>query len=335
MKTKVWWLLGGALALGLSAAACKTDDGAGGGDRGGDSGSGDVQLLRVEIEEGGFDKLLVRAIVAVTNTGSGPMDISGGTVEIALKGKAGTAADDGEGEADDDAADAEDEGDADDDEADEDEAGDDESGDEAAAAPAAEVKTGVYFAGDGLAATVPANSRAEYPIRVEWPLPDDPAALEALLAWKTVSLDIRGTVTRGGATDTFAGERDLTLPEFPTVVLSTAQVASEDGGLKGAAFFVIGIDNPNSFTVNVDAFAWGISVGGKQLQAPGQGSPEIVPAATVAEFEDNVNLNAETYGPEVTTLLSQPNVPYVVDGFIEVAGVRKPIRFEGEMAFAR
>ena len=52
-------------------------------------------------------------------------------------------------------------------------------------------------------------------------------------------------------------------------------------------------------------------------------------------FEDSVNLNEETYGPEVRKLLQQPTVPYVVEGRMVVKGIEREFRFEGDMEFAR
>lgn len=194
---------------------------------------------------------------------------------------------------------------------------------------------GQSLSGDGRTADVEPGTRAEYPIRVAWPLPTDPEALDALLETKSVTFKVSGNVTVTGKSYAISGDREMALPEYPTVSVARAQVASQDAGKSGAAFIALGVENPNSFDARLDDFAWGISIAGKVLEPVGTGSTETVPPASTAEFEDTIELNEETFGPEVKALLQQDVVPYVVDGHIVVGGIKRVFQFEGEMAFSR
>lgn len=197
------------------------------------------------------------------------------------------------------------------------------------------IVTGVALVGRAPRAELLPGETVEVPIRVTLALPSEPSDLETFLSWQRAEVELEGELQSGDVRLPFGGTREIATPVLPRPVLQEAQVASIDAGDKGAVFFRVGIDNPNVFDVKVDAFTWGVTVGGKQLRDLEEGEWEQVPASSVASFEDTVNLNVESYGPEVKALLRQARVPYVVEGKMVVRGVERDFRFEGEMAFAR
>jgi LEA14-like dessication related protein len=183
--------------------------------------------------------------------------------------------------------------------------------------------------------TLAAQQRTEIPVQVSLPLPTAPDALARLLAWLRMTVEVEGGIVAEGTRIPFAGTREVATPRLPRVVVQEAQVASVDRGQKGVAFFSLGLDNPNSFDIVVDKFAWGARVGDKELLPVGEGSVERVPPSSVATFEDTLQLNPETYGKGVRKLLRQARVPYRLEGFVEIRGIHQPFEFEGEMEFAR
>jgi LEA14-like dessication related protein len=268
-----------------------------------------VKLRRVDVETASFDRMDLVVIAVVENAGSADVSVLGGDAQLSLLGRARPDGDDGQA--------------VDDDEEEDD--GDDTRG----------ILTGQWVKGTAKTRKAAAFRQTEVPIRLSLPLPKDTDAFERFSAWERMSLDVKGALEVGGSRYTFGGTREVATPILPTAVLEEAQVASLDAGDKGVAFFRVGIDNPNVFQIKVDRFSWGVTIGGKELRPVADGSSEEVPPSSVSSFEDSVQLNEETFGPEVKKLLRQPRVPYVIDGFLEVKGVSRPFRFEGEMEFAR
>lgn len=286
----------------------------------------EVKLRRVEVMDASFERMALKVIVAAANPSSADRPLTGGDASLAIAGRGRPVEDptmDAEETAD---GEADDRGEQAEDEAAEAEAGaEDESG----------IVTGARFSGAAPGGLLAAFKETEVPILVEVSLPEEPGALERLLAWNRMVVDVEGTLQLGGRVETFAGQREVAMPVLPKVVLQEAQVASIDRGQKGAVFFSVGIENPNTFPIRLDRFAWTATVGGKELRVPGEGSSEAVPPSSVANFEDTVQLNEETFGPEVRKLLGQPRVPYRIDGHYEVRGIRRVFSFDGEMEFAR
>lgn len=289
-----------------------------------------VKLRRVDIdlERASFDAVDLKIIAIVENGTSGDVQVSGGEGQLTLAGPpealGGEGASDDEAEADDD-DDAEQ---ADDDD-------EDASDDEADGVDTSGIVTGEWVSGTAPSGSAVAFQTTEVPIRVTLKLPDEPGALERLTSWGRMAVEVKGTLMVNGKAHTFGGVREVATPALPKPVLEEAQVASVDAGEKGVAFFRVGIDNPNVFDIKVDSFAWGVTVGGKELRPVPEGAWENVPASSVASFEDSINLDTETYGPEVKKLLRQPTVPYVVEGRMIVKGIEREFRFEGDMEFAR
>jgi LEA14-like dessication related protein len=315
-----------------------------------EGGDATIKLRRVDVAQASFDTLSLEVVVAVENTSDGPMTVSGGDATLTITGPATESAqmapahgegisevtaddadseDDEDEEGDDDAEDEEDKEEGDDDE-DEDE---DDSGDDG---QAAELPSKTTFKGSGGGGTpCPPGETTEVRIPVAMPLPSDAGELERLIAWSRILVEVEGTLQFGGRTESFSRTRELGLPALPEVRLKLSQVASEDQGRAGAAFMSIAIFNPNPFPIKVDRFAWGVTVGEKAMSTIGDGESEKVPPAAEAVFEDKIQLNEETYGKDVKKLLNQPTIPYRVEGFIEIRGIRRPFQFDGEMAFAR
>lgn len=332
-----------ALALSLVLAACSgTQEKA-------SSGDVEVKLRRVDLdlEKASFDTVDLLIVAIVENGTSSDVQVAGGEGQLMLAGRA-KVLDDGQAASasEDDAADDEsapEEDEAAEEEEEEEEAEDEESEDAERAVDSEmddEVDTSGIVTGDWVNGTAPSGKAVafqttEVPIRVTLKLPDDSDALERLTSWGRMAVEVKGTLQVNGKTHTFGGVREVATPVLPKPVLEEAQVASVDEGEKGVAFFRVGIDNPNVFDIKVDSFAWGVTVGGKELRPVPEGSWENVPASSVASFEDSINLDTETYGPEVKKLLRQPTVPYVIEGRMVVKGIEKEFRFEGDMEFAR
>ena len=77
-------------------------------------------------------------------------------------------------------------------------------------------------------------------------------------------------------------------------------------------------------------------ISGKELKPAGDGASTSVPGSSVEEYNDTVELDEKALPQkELRTLLTQPKVPYVIEGFVDVRGMKKPFRFAGEMAFPR
>lgn len=268
----------------------------------------EVKLRRVDIdlEKASFDAMDLLIVAIVENGESSDLEVSGGEAQLTIAGPPMAAS----GE------DPDEEGA---------EGGVDTSG----------IVTGEWVRGRAPSGKAVALQTTEVPIRVTLKLPEEPSALERLVSWGRMTVEVKGTLTVNGQEHTFGGVREVATPELPKPVLQEAQVASLDLGEKGVAFFRVGIDNPNVFEVRVDSFAWGVTVGEKEMRPVPEGSWENVPPSSVASFEESINLDTETYGPEVKQLLRQPSVPYVVEGRMVVKGIEREFRFEGEMAFAR
>lgn len=277
-----------------------------------------VKLRRIDVETASFDTMDLLVIAVVENAGSSDVKVDGGEAQLMLAGRARDLDDDDERADDDD-----------------DEGYDDEEGYEEDDDDVSGIVTDEWVKGTTSGASAPAFRQTEVPIRMTLPLPSDGDAFERLTSWERMALEVKGSLEVNGARHTFGGSREVATPSLPTAVLEEAQVASLDEGEKGVAFFRVGIDNPNVFDIKVDRFTWGARVGEKQLREMPEGSWEEVPPSSVASFEDSVQLNEETYGPEVKKLLKHNSVPYVVEGVLEVKGIERPFRFEGEMEFAR
>lgn len=278
-----------------------------------ESGGVEVKLRRVVVAEGGFEQLRLNVIAVVANGSSGDVQVSDGKATVTFLGEAKEQAEAKEGE-----------------EAEEPAA--EEAPAEGGAAPEFGGKS---FTGQGGSGNAVAFNDSEVIIPVVVDLPEDAESLEKILDWKKARVSVNGSLTVAGKQETFGGMRDVAPPHLPTVVLQEAQIASQDEGKNGAAFFRLGLDNKNPFEVSVDRFAWGVSVGGKELRPMGEGQSEQVPGSSVASFEDQVEVDEKAFGPALKALLKQPSVPYTIDGFIEVQGIKKPFHFAGDMQFAR
>ena len=281
-----------------------------------------VKLRRVEVINATFESMELRVVSVVANASSTDIALDGGSVAVTLLGKGDIIPPD--------------ESDA--------EVKENNSRMPTNEAEPVELDTvsdgdivnGQWHEGATPAGVLPAMSETEVPAMVTIPLPGgSPATLKTLIDWQMLKLGVKGTLEFGGQLETFEGERQVGLPVLPTVKLEEAQVANEDAGKRGAAFFTIGIDNPNAFEITVDEFAWGVQIGDVQMTDPNKAVTEIVPPASVASFEDTIQVSQDSYGPNVKALLSQPRVPYIVTGYMQIRGIQIPFRFVGEMEFAR
>lgn len=266
-----------------------------------------VRLKRIDVEEAAFEQLRLVVRVSVSNPSGSDVLLEGGEVSVVLQGPGAEV----EGEVEGAASDA------------------------AAAADLSGVVTGERFSGAVPAGTLAAAQETEVPVRVVLPLPVAPEALAQLLSWRRLTLKAEGTLSTSGGTETFRGAREVASPVIPRVVLKEAQVASVDGGEKGAVYFSLGLDNPNPFPVAFENLVFQIRVGDKEMRVMEAGTTERVPPASETVIEESIQLDDESYGPELRKLLRQTNVPYQIAGSFQVQGIDQPFRFVGEMVFAR
>jgi LEA14-like dessication related protein len=283
-----------------------------------------VVLRRIDVVDGGFDELKVNVVIAVTNPSSSDLDVAA-ELDIALVGEGSAEGDGTGGGAEGDASDGADDGATD---------TADASGDNGAAPAAAEGLDGSRHAGKA-SGVARAENTSELLVPVTLPLPSDPAVLDTVLGWKRGRVHVKGRVRTGFTEQTIAGERDVATPSMPQLKMKNAQVAKVDGGATGEAFFVLLLDNRNTFDVTVDKIAWDIAIAGKSLRSKEDGSTSLPPSA-VEEYNESIELDEKSFpAKELKALLRQPAIPYVVRGSIEVRGVRRDFHFNGEMQFPR
>lgn len=292
-----------------------------------ESGEVTAALRRIDVVEADFDKMRLEVVVAVENGTGADADVSADAT-VAIVGEAkGSDADDAP------AAPAEGES-AEGSEGEQDklegEGAEAAAGEEGGSTPI----DGQRHAGSGRGRAAAFNT-SELPIVIELPLPSDTALLEQLVEWPKMLLHVEGTVRVGLKTVRLGGHRDVAPPHLPAVVLKESQVASENEGQAGAGFFKVALDNKNPFDVTIDRFAWSITIKDKELKAAGEGEADKVPGSSVAEYEATVDINEKAFGKELKALLRSPTVPYVIEGYYEVRGIKKTFRFAGDMKFAR
>lgn len=293
--------------------------------KGGGGGDVNVVLRRVDVVQADFDKLTLHVIVAVENNTNSDAEVSS-DASLAIVGNAPADASDDDKQP----------------QAPEEEAAEGTVPETEEAAPA-EVTGGTApidgkrHAGKG-SGTAAAHNTSELPIVIEVPLPSDPALLEQVLEWPKMLVHIEGNVRVGLSTIPLAGHREIAPPHLPTVKLKEAQVASVDDGRAGTGFFTLILDNKNPFPVTIDKMAWTVSIKDKALQ-PSSGVLEVerdsVPASAVGEYQTEVQINEGAFGKELKALLKNPTVPYVIEGTLEVRGIKRSFRFAGDMKFAR
>ena len=292
-----------------------------------DTGEVTAVIRRIDVVEADFDRMKLEVIVAVENGTGSDVEVSADAT-VAIVGEAkGSDADDAP------AAKADGEEGAEGDkaaEADTTVEGEAEAGDTGGSTPI----DGQRHAGKG-AGRAAAYNTSELPIVIELPLPSDTALLEQLVEWPKMLLHIEGNARIGLKTIRFGGQRDVAPPHLPVVLLKEAQVASENEGQAGAGFFKVVLDNKNTFDVTIDRFAWSITIKDKELRAAAEGEADKVPGSSVAEYEATVDINEKAFGKDLKAILRSPTVPYVVEGYYEVRGIKKTFRFAGDMKFAR
>ncbi len=292
-----------------------------------DTGEVTAVIRRIDVVEADFDRMKLEVIVAVENGTGSDVEVSAdATIAIVGEAKSSDAddapaakAEGGEAAEGDKAVDADTkvEGEA-------------EGGETGSSTPI----DGQRHAGKG-AGRAAAYNTSELPIIIELPLPGDAALLEQLVEWPKMLLNVEGNARVGLKTIRLGGQRDVAPPHLPAVLLKEAQVASENEGQAGAGFFKVALDNKNPFDVTIDRFAWSITIKDKELRAAGEGEADKVPGSSVAEYEATVDINEKAFGKDLKAILRSPTVPYVVEGYYEVRGIKKTFRFAGDMKFAR
>jgi hypothetical protein len=290
---------------------------------GGSSGEVNVTLRRVDVVKADYDSMKLNVILAIENGTGSDVSVSADT-SIAIAGEVKNESGDEKP--------ASEEGD----EGEEDGEAAAEGGAEEAELPAPPADAKRYSGtASGKAA---AFNTSELPVTITLPLPEDPAVLEPMLAWDKMAIHVEGNASVGMKSIRIGGAREIAPPHLPDVKLKEAQVASADGGSDGSGFFTVVLDNKNPFEVTIDKLSWTIKIKDKELKAH-NGNTEVtndqVPASAVAEYGVEVLINEAAFGKELKTLLKQPAVPYVVEGTMNVRGIQKQFKFEGEAKFPR
>jgi LEA14-like dessication related protein len=293
-------------------------------------GDVDVVLRRIDIVKGGYDQLEVQVVLAIGNGTATDLDVAA-DLDIALVGQ-GSAEGDGDGGGAESGTDAE--------TGSGDQAGDGSTGDGAPSDGEDPLVTpsngldGSRHAGRA-GGTAPAQNTSELLVPVTLPLPSDADVLERVLGWPRARVHVRGKVRIGLLERTIAGERDLATPKLPELRLKNPQLARADDGAAGEAFITLLLDNKNTFAVTVDKLAWDIAIAGKTLRTKEDGSTQLQPSA-VEEYNESIVIDASAFpAKELKALLKKPAVPYVITGSVEVRGIRRDFRFDGEMQFPR
>jgi hypothetical protein len=289
-------------------------------------GDVDVVVRRIDVVKGGYDKLEVAVVLAVTNGTATDLDV-GAELDIALVGEGSTSDD---GAADEGAAD---EGAADDGAADQADAKGDAEVGSTAAAPAEAV--GGSRASGRAGGVAKAQNTSELLVPVTLPLPADVEVLERVLGWSRARVGVQGKVRIGLVERAIGGERDLATPRLPELRLKNPQVARADEGAGGEAFITLLVDNKNTFAVTIDKLSWDIAIAGKSLRTKEDGTTQLQPSS-VEEYSESIVIDENAFpAKELKALLKKPSVPYVITGSIEVRGIRRDFHFNGEMQFPR
>jgi LEA14-like dessication related protein len=316
-----------------------------------------VKLRRVEVLSASYDQMELQVVVSVENNTATEYAIEGASAKLEVLGKGkdrqgdpamitsrdevkAAALKTGAGTAE--AAEEGDEASGDDEEAPVEEAPapeepaedlEDEGGmlDDSADNSGVE---GITTSGTGPSSgKVPAFERTDVSIPMTLKLPAGDA-FGRMVNWRRIVVKATGELKYGGKTVPLRAFRELAAPNLPIVVLKSAQVASEDNGLVGAAFFDIGLENPNPFVIKVDDFSYAIEVAGKTLREM-EGDRESVPPSSLQGFEENFQMTDEIYGKDLRTIMRQNTVPYRIWGKTTVRGIESSFEFSGEMQFPR
>jgi len=282
---------------------------------------GDVQVVvrRIDVVKGGYDKLDVAVVLAVTNGTGNDLDV-GADLDVALLGEARSSddgSDDGSG----------DEGAGDD-------GGDEGGAAEASAASAPAEAVGGSRASGQAGGVARAQNTSELLVPISLPLPADAQVLERVLGWSRSRVGVQGKVRIGLVERAIAGERDLATPRLPELRLKNPQIARADEGAGGEAFITLLVDNKNTFAVTIDKLSWDIAIAGKSLRTKEDGATHLQPSS-VEEYESIVIDESAFPAKVLKALLKKPSVPYVITGSLEVRGIRRDFHFNGEMQFPR
>lgn len=137
-------------------------------------------------------------------------------------------------------------------------------------------------------------------------------------------------VNRADTTDEleYARSRELRMPRLPMPGLREvegARYSAESANL----IFHLTITNPNPFPVSIDGFTYTAVVAGKQMAEGTVAQSNTVRASESDAFEFQVNLNQETYGPEVKKLIKDRSIPWKVTGTLKGELLERTLNEEG------
>ncbi|MCP4500608.1 MAG: hypothetical protein GY822_11670 [Deltaproteobacteria bacterium] len=304
-----------------------------------------LRLRRITVHKAALDKLELDVVLLVKNGQNADLAISGGEISASFVARV----EDEVVESDEPSDESGDKRTGDEGTGDEgsgvEEGSEETSGEEDAteAAPAEPVPTladdevldGSWHNASVENATAVAYNDTEVTVRVTVPFPTESEKLDAFLQWGEVQVSVKGDVKLASGTETFSGSRVVGLPSWPAVSVGNVQVSSEMGGKAGEIYITMKLDNENPFDIRVNKYDWNCTIGGKEMRSFTGSGGALAPAASTLAEEDTFKLNQESYGPEVVKLLQQPMVPYRIQAFYEVNGVKKEFVFAGEMSFAR
>jgi LEA14-like dessication related protein len=126
----------------------------------------------------------------------------------------------------------------------------------------------------------------------------------------------------------FAKAKEVRTPRLPSVVMNEVDFGRYSGNEVGGTFYV-GVKNPNPFTIHLVSLSYEASVNGKSLADGELGKGEKVEPSSTGVFEVPVQVNQETYGPEVDKLIKTKALPYQVKGELKGALFTLPYDLKG------
>jgi|GEM_PF-1845625 len=320
----------------FTIGGCASDDEAKKEEPQGDVG---VRLRRATVASGGLDHLTLDVVLLVENGQNADVAVKGGTIEASFVKRivdeeepVAEADEEGSTDGEEEAMEAGGEDTEPTDDAEDTEAPAEEA---VADIPTEGVVDGSWHKATVEAATAAAYNKTEVVVPLTLPFPTDADARDAFLRWGKVEIAFKGDVQLASGTETISGTRVVGLPSWPTIKVGNVQVSSEQGGTAGEIYITMQLDNENPFDVRLEKYDWNCKIGEKQMREFAGSSATTVTAGSTVEENDTFKLNQETYGPDVAKLLQQPAVPYTIQAFYEVDGVKKEFTFNGEMSFAR
>ena len=176
-------------------------------------------------------------------------------------------------------------------------------------------------------ARLAAEQQAEVGFDIGIPLPEDDAALEALVEREAVPAELSGTVRFGdGTTASFERSTGLAMPALPRFVVFDAQAARYGKEGLDVTFF-LRLVNANAFTQPVQGVRYTVSIGARELRSSEAGVGARLTPGGAEEYEESVVLQEG-----LRSIMSAGKVDYRVKGEIQTREMTIPFDHEGKIA---